>query len=98
MLAAEIRDQEDHSLRPARAKKWCGSISFNGWAWWCAPAIPATQDSTNRVLVQAGLCIKQDLILKITKKGWRVGGHGSSDRVLPSKHEALSSQKKKKIV
>jgi hypothetical protein len=42
-------------------------ISTNGWAWWCTPVIPVTQGSTNRrIVVQASLGVKKDLILKTT--------------------------------
>jgi hypothetical protein len=58
-------DQEDLSLR---SKSLWDHISTNSWVWWTAPVIPATQGSTNRIVVHVGVCIKQDSISKIASK------------------------------
>jgi hypothetical protein len=68
--------------------------------WWCAPAIPATQGSTNRmteVEVQASPGMKQDPISKKLKQK-RAGDHGSVVQYLPNKvlSSNPSNAKKKK--
>jgi hypothetical protein len=64
----EGRHQEDHDYRPAQAKTWRDLFSTNDRAWWHTPVIPAMWGSTNRrIMVQASLSIKWDLISKITK-------------------------------
>jgi hypothetical protein len=53
------------------------------------PVIPPTQGGTNRITVQAVPDIKQDPISKITNG--KLLEESSSDRVLPSRPEALRS-------
>jgi hypothetical protein len=66
-------------------------LNRKGWVWWHVSSIPAVVGDTNRkILVQAGLGIKQDIISKITK-GKVVWRHAQVIECLPSKRETWSS-------
>jgi hypothetical protein len=79
------RNQEDCSLRPAWTKSLQNHISTKGWVQWHMPVI--TWGSTNkRILVQASLGVKQDLISK-TVNSKRAGGAAQVVEYLPWKCE-----------